>query len=283
MSPEGASIRDAVYLLIDAADHADGSEQMTVALGRALAETQQALGDSLEGEHLPEVEERHAELDAYLCDGSARPPLSHATWLLVLSHLSAVEQRRLQREYEQLARGATAAAEYGEQRAGAAEGLMHALTPAEQLLAELPHTTFKRSEGVDDYEQRRRSLTIEVTDQPDDGDASYTEPLRVMWRDGYHSLVATMTAGCYEGELHWRLDVEDPPPGRERSRLVPMGQDDARQAARDDLESALAWAAAELGDSYTIAPHRPGDRQAATDPSEDHVPARARSRANGAA
>jgi hypothetical protein len=137
----------------------------------------------------------------------------------------------LQQEYERLARGATAAAEYGEQRAGTAEGLMHALTPAEQLLAELPHTTLDASPGVDDYEQRRHSLTIEVTDQPDSRDAVYTEPLRVVWRDGYHSLVATMTAGCYEQELHWRLEVQDPPPGRELSRFVAIGQADARQAA----------------------------------------------------
>ncbi|MGH2853065.1 MAG: hypothetical protein ACRDLF_02590 [Solirubrobacteraceae bacterium] len=264
VSPEGASIRDAIYLLIDSADHADGSEQMTGALGRALAETQQELGDSLEGRHLPDVEERHAELDAYICDAAAAPPLSHATWLLVLSHLSPDEQQRLQREYEQLARGATAAADYGEQRAEAAEGLMHALTPAEELLAELPHTTLDRSEGVDDYEQRRRSLTIEVTDQPDSDDASYTEPLRVVWRDGYHSLVATMTAGCYEQQLHWKLDIEDPSPGREASLFAPLASTDAREAARDNLGAALAWAATELGDTYTIAPWPPTGDHAVT-------------------
>lgn len=63
-----------------------------------------------------------------------------------------------------------------------------------------------------------------------------------------------MTAGCYEQQLHWKLEVEDPPQGREASRFVPIASDDARQAACDDLEDALAWAACELGDHCTIAP-----------------------------
>jgi hypothetical protein len=108
---------------------------------------------------------------------------------------------------------------------------------------------------TDDYELRRRSLSIEVTDPPDnDGDDDESsEQLRVHWRDGYQTLVATMTARCYEQELHWRLDVEDPPPGRDAWRSVPRASDDARQATRDDLKEALAWAARELGDHYTIA------------------------------
>jgi len=75
----------------------------------------------------------------------------------------------------------------------------------------------------------------------------------VHWRDGYHTLVATMTAGYYEQHFHWKLEAEDPPPGREASRLIPIVADNAHQAAQR-LEEALAWAARELGDHYTIAP-----------------------------
>jgi hypothetical protein len=250
VSPEGESIHDAVFLLIDSADE-DGGE-LGGALRRAFAQALQSVGDDLEALHLPEAEERYAELDAYVSDGRGAPPLAYASWLLVLSHLSPDEQRRLQREYEELARGADAAVEFGDEDSDAADRLIHALTPAEQLLADLPHTTLDRSQGVDEYELRRCSLSTEVADPPDNDDES-SEPLRVHWRDGYQTLVATMTVRCYEQELHWRLDVEDPPPGRDAWRSVPLASDDARQAARDDLEEALAWAARELGDHYTIA------------------------------
>jgi hypothetical protein len=251
LSPEGESIRDAVFMLIDSADE-DGGE-LGGALRRAFAQARQSLGDDLEGRHLPEVEQRYAELDAYLNDGRGAPPLGYTTWLLVLSHLSPDEQRALQREYEELAHAADTVVAFGEPRSSeAGEGLMHALIAVEQLLAELPHTTLDRPK--DDYDLRRRSLTIEVTDQPDSGDSVYSEPLRVHWRDGYQSLVATMTAGFYEHQLHWKLEIEDPPPGRETSRYLPTTSEDAHQAARDDLEEALAWAAQALGEHYTIAP-----------------------------
>jgi hypothetical protein len=172
LSPEGESIRDAVFLLIDSADEDGG------ALRRAFAQARQSLGDDLEARHLPDLEERYAELDTYLGDGRGAPPLGYATWLLVLSHLSPGEQRALQREYEELARAADTVVAFGERRSsGAAEGLMHALIAVEQLLAELPHATLERPK--DDYELRRRSLSIEVTDHHDAGDAIYAEPLRV--------------------------------------------------------------------------------------------------------
>ena len=252
LSPEGESIRDAVFLLIDSADE-DGGE-LGAAIRRAFAQARQSLGNDLETRHLPEVEERYAELDAYLSgDGRAAPPLGYTTWLLVLSHLSPDEQRALQHEYEELARAADTVVAFGERRpSGAAEDLMHALIAVEQLLAELPHTTPDRPK--DDYELRRRSLSVQVTDQRDSGDSMYTEPLRVHWRDGYESLVARMTAGCYEQHIEWKLEIEDPPPGREASRCLPIDSDDAHQAACDDLQEALAWAAGELGDSCTIAP-----------------------------
>lgn len=251
VSPEGESIRDAVFMLIDSADE-DGGE-LGAALRRAFAQARQSLGNDLEAHHLPEVEERYAELDAYLSDARGAPPLGYATWLLVLSHLSPDEQRALQHEYEELARAADTVVAFGErQPSGTAEGLMHALIAVEQLLAELPHTTLDQPK--DDYELRRRSLSVQVTDQRDSGDSIYTEPLRVHWRDGYESLVARMTASCYEQHLEWKLEIEDPPPGREASRCVPIESDDAHQAACHDLAEALAWAARELDDHYTIAP-----------------------------
>ena len=88
---------------------------------------------------------------------------------------------------------------------------MHALTPAEQLLADLPHTTLDRSQGADDYELRRRSLSIEVTDQPDSGDTVYTEPLRVHSRDGCHTLVA--------GDRYTIAPLQDERPQRPRDSL----------------------------------------------------------------
>lgn len=251
LSPEGESIRDAVFLLIDSADE-DGGE-LGGALRRAFAQARQTLGNDLEGRHLPEVEQRYGELDAYLNDGRGAPPLGYTTWLLVLSHLSPDAQRALQREYEELAYAADTVVAFGEPRPSeGGESLMHALIAVEQLLAELPHTTLDRPK--DDYELRRRSLKIEVTDQPESGNSVYSEPLRVHWRDGYQSLVATMTAGFYEQQLHWKLDIEDPAPGRETSRYLPITSEDAHQAARDDLREALTWAAGELGENYTIAP-----------------------------
>jgi hypothetical protein len=250
LSPEGESIRNAMFLLIDSADE-DGGE-LGLALQRAFAQARQSLGDDLEARHLPEVEDRYAELDAYLSDGRDAPPLGYAAWLLVLSHLAPDEQRTLQHEYEELARAADTVVAFGErQRSEGAEGLMHALIAVEQLLAELPHTTLDAPK--DDYELRRRSLSIEVTDLPESEDAVYSEPLRVHWRDGYQTLVATMTAGCCEQQLHWKLDIEDPPPGRETSRYLPFPAADARQAAHEDLREALAWAARELGEHYTFA------------------------------
>lgn len=265
VSPDDEDVREALLLLIDSADH-DGAE-LTSALHRAFAQARRRLADDLERSHTPELQERHEELDGYL-SGETGGPLRYSTWLLVLSHFSAAEQRRLQREYEQLARGADATSEFGEPRAArVAARLMRALFPAEELIAELPHTTLERSEGVDDYVQRRHSLTIEVIEQPDSGDPSYTEPLRVIWRDGYHSLVATMTAGCYEQQLDWKLEIEDPSPGREASRFTPIAST-AEEAARDDLQTALAWAAGELGDTYTIAPWPPDGDQ------PGHLPSR---------
>lgn len=244
MSPEGASVHDAVVVLIDAADD-DGGE-LGVALRRAFAEAQQGLDDHLAGPHMPEVEERRAELDAYLSGGGTR--LGYAAWLLVLSYLSPEEQRSLQRQYEAFEGAAGVEIEF-EMGSGEAEELMHALNPAEQLLVDLPYTTLDRSPGVDDYEQRRRSLSIEVTEEPDPD-----EPLLVVLRDGYGTLVATMAAGCYEQRLHWMLAILDPAPAREASRFLPIPTDDVRQAAREDLKDAVAWAGAELGDRYTIAP-----------------------------
>jgi hypothetical protein len=251
LSPEGESIRDAVFMLIDSADQ-DGGE-LAGALRRAFAQARQSIGNDLEARHLPEIEQRYAELDAYLNDGRGAPAFGYTTWLLALSHLSPDEQRALQRQYEELAHAADTVVAFGEPRPSeAGESLMHALIAVEQLLAELPHTTLDRPK--DDYDLRRRSLTIEVTDQPDSGDSIYSEPLRVHWRDGYQSLVATMTAGFYEQQLHWKLETEDPPPGRETSRYLPITSEDAHQAARDDLPEALTWAARELGEQYTIAP-----------------------------
>jgi len=224
------------------------------ALRRACSATQTALEEDLERPHLPEVEDRVNELAAFLDadedDNAAQ--LADSTWLLVLSHLAPEEQRALQDSYEALARGTGAAIEYGERREGQADWLMQTLAPVEQLLAELPYTTLEPS-GRDDYELRRRALSVEVVwADRDSKDAESGGPLYITWCDGYQTTVATMTAGLFQGTLCWTLDITDPAPGRSAERVLPGSSEDVRTAARDDLQAALEWAANELGDRYVI-------------------------------
>jgi hypothetical protein len=62
-----------------------------------------------------------------------------------------------------------------------------------------------------------------------------------------------MSAALIQGSLCWRLHVnDDPPPGRDAERTVPNARGDAESAARNDLQVAPDWAAAELGDDYVV-------------------------------
>ena len=133
----------------------------------------------------------------------------------------------------------------------AAQDVSLQITPAEALLAQLPHTSLER--GPADYDLLRRTLAIEVYwEVPGDDDADPMRVTRVLWRDGYHTLVADLSANISEARLWWTLEVHDPPPGRSATRLAAMHSDDPREAAASDLPVALSWANRELGDRYVI-------------------------------
>jgi len=246
VSPEGSSINDAVRLLTS--DDAARS-----ALLRAYAAARRALEDDLTRPHPPGLEDRHAELIAFLGSPEESPLLSHATWLLVLSHLTADEQRKLQATFEELARSAETAIEYGEKKEGEVEEVMQTLAAVEELLAELPHTTFARSLGTDDHELRRRSLSVDIA-WADRGseEAERGGPVRVVWRDGYETTVATMGLAIGHESACWMLEVADPPPGRSASLVLEeRPSDDPGDMARS-LRQAIVWANRELGDHYIV-------------------------------
>lgn len=130
--------------------------------------------------------------------------------------------------------------------------LLAALTPAEDVLAELPYTTLERSPGPDDHDSRRRSLMIEVEWPEPITLQDAGTPVHVTWRDGYESEVATIPAGVLAAYQERRLYFSDPP-GREAEYIVQRGEGDRREVARGGLADAIGWANGEIGDRYTFA------------------------------
>jgi hypothetical protein len=252
VSPEGTTLSDAVRLLMSAAANEGGDAQLTLLLACSAAQT--SLAEDLERTHTAEQEDRHEELSAFLEDPSGQP-LARETWALVLAQLAAEEQRSLQALYEELARGAELAIEYGEP-AGAekAEEFMQTLYPVEALLAELPHTTLGRSLGTDDHELRRRALFLDVSWVEPGGEAEHEGgSVDVIWRDGYQSTVARMGAAFAEEHGCWVLDISDPAPGRTASLVIERRSGESGQdAARRTFEAAIAWANLQLGDDYVV-------------------------------
>ena len=126
--------------------------------------------------------------------------------------------------------------------------------------------------GLDDYEQRRRTLSIELERRNDRG-------LYVEWLDGYESCVATMALLAGGVGACWQLEINDPPLGRtacldlsgagagtslllegvretldprRRARLWREGCALLAAAAERELEKAIDWGTHELGDSFVV-------------------------------
>ncbi len=246
MSGSDENTNVAVLRLISSA-RAEDQNKLNQAMRQAFSATWRSLEEDLRREHLPELEDRHSELAAFQEGGDPAAPLTRDTWLLVLSHLPSDMQLLLQAIYEELERGAETALEYGEQTDGEAQSVMQALAPVEDLLVELPYTTLTRSLGPDDHDLRLRTLSTEIElNDEDSKDFPSMSPVRVEWRDGYESLVATLTAWWYEEAVRWTLDIRDPPPGRATERVVPCEQTSFRETVKTDLDDTIAWATGEL-------------------------------------
>jgi hypothetical protein len=104
-------------------------------------------------------------------------------------------------------------------------------------------------------------------------------PVRAAWRDGYETQVAQMFVEAGQDCAWWRLEIEDLAPGREARRDLPDSTRSAslfsdsfdvgdpaqearmqreafamlKRAAESDLDEALQWVRAELGDGYVLA------------------------------
>ena len=126
--------------------------------------------------------------------------------------------------------------------------------------------------GPDDYDQRRRTLRVEIERRNDCG-------LYVEWLDGYESCVATMALLAGGVGACWQLEINDPPLGRTacldlsgagagtslllegvretldprtRARLWREGCALLAAAAERELEKAINWGTHELGEGYVV-------------------------------
>ncbi len=169
--------------------------------------------------------------------------------MLVLSHLPQEIQLHLDTAYEEAQAAFEASLELGGQLDRESERLLEGLATVGSLLSAMPYTSL--TEGPDDHDRRRRTLfmelTVEPTAEPNDPDT-----LVVQWRDGYETLVATMTSLVYERRLRWNLEIHDPAPGRDLERTVRLRPTDTEEAVTDDLRAALSWAQGALGEGYVI-------------------------------
>jgi hypothetical protein len=274
------SLDRAVYLLLKWAGRKEStvdrkettvlSLAVHIAYGVALCSIQM----DLEREHLPELEWRYEELVALAIGDDPEVLPADDLWLLVLTYLKPGEQRLLQATYEDLRNAFETLAIYEDDDAEfeRTRAILMAVAPAEELLAELPHTTFAPPSAPDDYDQRRRTLSIEI-ERPNDSEV-YVE-----WLDGYESCVATMALLAGGVGACWQLEIDDPPLGRgalldlsgavagtnlllegEQQTLDPHTGARLRRegcalvaaAAERELEKAIAWGTHELGDGFSI-------------------------------
>ncbi len=165
--------------------------------------------------------------------------LDRDTWLLVLVHLPAEMQRLLQTRYMELERGVAAVVEQQPQLDPGALGSI------EDLLAELPHTTFTTAADTGPP-VRRGDVAFEVEHDDLDVDEDGVSFPRVVWRDGEQSSVARMIVAVSGGHVIWMLEIEDPAPGRSVERLMPRGSLAGAQAAHRGLAGAIDWANVEI-------------------------------------
>ena len=126
--------------------------------------------------------------------------------------------------------------------------------------------------GPDDYEQRRRTLSIEIERRNDC-------EVYVEWLDGYESCVATMALLFGGVGACWQLEFNDSPlrhvewldlsgagagtslllegerqtqDPRTRARLWREGCALVAAAAERELEKAIDWGSHELGDGFVV-------------------------------
>ena len=196
-----------------------------------------------------ELKRRQRELIALLRDSTRTQPLVPELWRLVLSELPPDKQRLLAAIYDELQRSSEATLDEGDELEDLAARVSEILGPMEDMLA---HATGEPSSGTGDYDALRRTLSVEVEWGRGDDDGEMPHPVGVLWRDGYESVVATMTGDAVEDQFCWILEIDDPAPGRSETRVTPLGSRSARDAAIGELDSALEWAARELGDHYII-------------------------------
>jgi hypothetical protein len=260
----------------------DESALLSEAISSAYNATLSSLEADLAREHAPGLKKRHQELLALdvtniLIDPDRLPP--DDLWRLLLSHLDPGQQQLLQKTYEDLREALEAEIicdEDDDANTKQAQGTLNALAVMEDVLAELPHTPFAPPSAPDDYDRRRRTLSIEI-------DRHYEAaefPVLVEWLDGYQDCVAAMELYRDYSSAWWYLDIYDPPPGRtiqlelvggvEGATLSRQGEEetlDPRKGARmqreghalltaaaeRELQNAIAWGTQEIGDRSTVA------------------------------
>jgi hypothetical protein len=266
--------------LILAWEHREEAGLLPHAVSNAYVAALRSIEADLEHEHLPELDKRHQEMVALgttIVGHDPEGPPPDDAWWLMLMYLDPGQQRLLQASYEDLRGSLEAGAIYEDDAAGAerAQAALNAIAPAEELLAELPHTTFARPSAPDDHDERRRTLSVEIERQSD----LPMSPVRVEWLDGYQSRVAVMELHADDRSAWWQLDIDDPPPGRGTqlellggdegatlsfqgkeqtpdprtgARLQRKGSGLLAAAAERELEKAIAWGTHELGDGFSL-------------------------------
>jgi len=142
-------------MIAGAAPEAD-CEPLEAAIAAAVSAALYGLEADLSKAHLGAVEDRHAELVAFVQDIRTRP-LAADTWQFVLAHLTPDMQRVLGLTYRELEDGLGAVLADGEQDQDL-ETIAEARVVAEELISDLPFTRVERRRSSDDYELRPAAL-----------------------------------------------------------------------------------------------------------------------------
>jgi len=289
-SPNG-SLDTAIKLILKWAAFKK-TAQLSHAVSSAYTAALRSLEADLEREHLPELHKRHQQLLALdvantRIDPDRLPP--DDLWRLVLTYLDPGQQQLLQRTYEDFRRSFEAGLIYGDDDADTqqAQLTLNTVAAAENLLAELPHTTFAPPSAPDDHDERRQTLSIEIERRSE----SEGSPVHVEWLDGYQSRVALMELHYGGAQASWQLEIEDPPPGRgarlelvgglEGAKLAYQGEHETLDprtgarlqregyalilaAAERELENAIAWAQDQITNRFTVMGDAPRAHGSAT-------------------
>jgi len=288
---QDGSLDAAIKLILKWAAY-NKTAQLSNAVSSAYTAALRSLEADLEREHLPELHKRHQELLALdvtntRIDPDRLPP--DDLWRLLLTYLAPGEQQLLQTTYEDLRRCFETGVIYGDDDADTQQVqlTLNTVAAAENLLAELPHTTFAPPSAPDDHDERRQTLSIEI-ERTSESEGS---PVQVEWLDGYQSRVALMELHYGGAQASWQLEIEDPPPGRgarlelvgglEGAKLAYQGEHETLDprtgarlqregyalilaAAERELENAIAWATDQLANRFTVMGDAPPAHGSAT-------------------